>query len=759
MDNLVLERGDQRQELWNGKFALPNASRLMRDIFHFSSETPFTLICFDVVSLRAVNDSYGRKVGGQLLSAIMRWITSLDFGQLYHLGGDAFCLLLTKGDLRTSQEKAKSIYNRFEEAWPIGRNGEVHNLFCAVSIGVISSTILHTPDDIFNAIERILKISFEQKSVAVYNDETNRLLKRRLAMEISLKECTKNNMQGFTVYYQPIVSAITGLWCSIEALCRWTSPLLGEIAPDEFIPIAEQQGIVGTIGEWVLETGVKQCKAWRLDTLEDFFLDVNLSPLQLLDENLDSRILDIINRHDYPRHKLSLEITESTQLNFNTHTLDAITRLTQQNILVALDDFGTGYSSFHTLAYLPVSVLKIEKSFLQNIENDEYLQRLLETMVNLAHASCMKIIVEGVENAAQMKMLMDNRVDFVQGFLFSKPLPPELFEKNLENFYQKKENSIAGEYSRIDSNSLFKSENAYSLPPSLYKALIQCMEILFDTPDINEGINTVLAVIGERLGVNRHVLFLKDRGSHTFTSTHEWCDEATSRHMARFKHIDININTPNFIPLFEKEGMIVSPDISILPKDIYQMFLDIGVKSNIAIPLWRGKELMGYVGLDVCDKRRNWLPEEVLLVHSVCGILANVLEKIYLQDEIGNREEGLSSVLNMMDISIYVSDLDTNEILFANDTLHKNMAATSPLAGKICWVTLYGGNTSRCSFCKLPQLLKNPDDPPVIWEHVNELTGRRYIASDCIIQWEDDKKAHLSYAIDITNFAHAIPKK
>lgn len=752
MDKPIIKMTGQHLDLWDNKYALPNAQCLERDILKLSSETSFTLICYDIVSLRTINDGYGRKVGDMLLLAIRDWILSLNFGQVYRLESDEFGLLLTGTDMETALEKARYIYDRFDESWIIGQDGESRQIFCAISVGVIPSETIHSPSDILNVIERIIKIASRQEEIAVYDEETDRLLKRNLEIEISLKSCVKNNMQGFSIHYQPIVNCITGLWCGIEALCRWSSPSLGDIYPLDFIPIAEQMGLIGAIGEWILEASVKQCKAWRLDAHEDFFLDVNLSPVQLRDKNLDTKILTILKRHDYPSHKLSLEITESAQLNFSNHTLEAVSRLTQQGIPVALDDFGTGYSSFHTLINLPVSVLKTEKAFLNNIENDDYLQRLLETMVSLAHASGMKLTAEGVENTGQMKLLMDHRVDYVQGYLFSKPLPAEELEKKLHNFYYKIENSVAGEYSRIDINTLLNSENAYSLTPSQYKTLIRCMEILFNTPDINDGINAVLAMVGEKLGVNRHVLFLRDPEENTFTNTHEWCDEETKHNLERFSKVDISAATPSFIPLFEREGLIVSPDISVLPTDIYQMFLGIGVRSNIAIPLWRGKALLGYVGLDVCNGRRNWQPEEVLLVHSVCGILANVLDRIYLQDEIVYRQEMLSSVLNNMDIVVYVSDLETDEILFANDTLHKCLQATVPLTGKICWKTIYRDKTSRCSFCKLPQLLESPEAVPFVWEHIHEFTGRRYITYDCIIQWKNNKKAHLEYAIDITSF-------
>ena len=751
MNKPMIIKAEQHLDLWDNKFALPNAQSLECDILKLSSETSFTLICFDIVSLRTINDGYGRKVGDMLLSAVRDWILSLDFGQLYRLESDEFGLLLPGADMETALEKARYIYDRFGESWTVGYNGAERQIFCAASIGIISSKTIQSPSDILNVIERILKIASRQEAIAIYDEETERLLKRNLEIEISLKSCVKNNMQGFGIHYQPIVNCITGLWCGIEALCRWCSPSLGNIYPLEFIPIAEQIGLIGIIGEWILEASVEQCKEWHLDTHEDFFLDINLSPVQLRDKNLDSKILTILKRHDYPSHKLSLEITESAQLNFSNHTLEAVSRLTQQGIPVALDDFGTGYSSFHTLINLPVSVLKTEKAFLNNIENDDYLQRLLEMMVSLAHASGMKLTAEGVENAGQMKLLMDNRVDYVQGYLFSKPLPGVEFEKKLHNFYSKKDNSIAGEYSRIDINTLLNSENAYSLTPSLYRTLIRCMETLFNTPDINDGINAVLAMIGEKLRINRHVLFLRDPGENTFTNTHEWCDEGTPHNMDLFKSIDISIATPSFIPLFEKEGMIVSPDVSILPTDTCQMFLANGIKSNIAIPLWRGKKLIGYVGLDVCTGRRNWLPEEVLMVHSVCGILANVLDRIYLQDEIAYQQEMLNSLLNNKDIIIYMTDLVTDEILFVNDTLHQILQATGPLTGKTCWKALCR-NQTRCEACKLPQLLENPEADPVVREYSHELTGKRYIVYDCIIQWENNKKAHLGYAIDITRF-------
>lgn len=725
MDNSIINV--KHPELWDHKFALRNALCLEQDVANLYSETAFAIICFDIVSLRTINDGYGRKVGDMLLFAIRDWILGLQLGSLYRLESDEFGLLLPGSDADLAMEQAARIYERFEEAWYIKLNDETRQLFCSVSMGVIPSRMLRSPDDILNVIERILINASEQQTIAVYDEDANCRLKRRLEIEISMKDCVKDGMSGFHIDYQPIVNSITGLWCGLEALCRWNAPSLGEIPPVEFIPIAEQQGLIGTIGEWILEAGIKQCKAWQLDTLEDFFLDINVSPIQLMDKNLDAKVINILQRHNYPNHKLSLEITESTQLNFNNHTLDAIARLTQQNIPVALDDFGTGYSSFHSLINLPVSVLKTEKVFLDNIENDEYLQRLLETMVGLAHASGMKMTVEGVETTGQMNILMDNRVDYVQGFLFSKPLSGEELEKKLGNFHTKDEHSIAGEYSRIDINTLFHSEHAYSLPSPLYRTLLRCMQILFNAHDINHGINTVLEIIGRELKADRHVLFLRDMGKNTFTNTHEWCADGIKTRIGRYRNIDLTVATPNFIPLFEHEGMIISPDISLLPEDISRMFKAAGIKSNIAIPLWSGKEMLGYVGLDVLSERRNWLPEEVLMVHSVCAILANVIERVHLQDRIEYREGMLESILNGIDMIVCVSHPATGEIYFAND-----------------------------AFYRYPELEVLPADDSGPARRLDAatlkaLTGKHYIIFDSIIQWQGKGNASLEYAVEINS--------
>ena len=239
---------------WDEKFMLPNALCLEKDISKILPKTAFIFVCLDIVSLRTINDGYGRRVGDMFLFAVGEWISDLDLGQPYHLGGDEFCILLTGDDMETAWKVARYINDRFEKQWEINWNGEDQQIFSAVSIGIIPSKAIHSSDDFLNIIERILKIASKKGEIAVYDEEMNQLLKRRLEIELNLKSCVINDMEGFDVHYQPIVNSITGLWCGIEALCRWTSPLLGVVSPLEFIPVAEQKGLIGTIGEWVLET-------------------------------------------------------------------------------------------------------------------------------------------------------------------------------------------------------------------------------------------------------------------------------------------------------------------------------------------------------------------------------------------------------------------------------------------------------------------------------------------------------------------------
>jgi EAL domain-containing protein (putative c-di-GMP-specific phosphodiesterase class I) len=243
-------------------------------------------------------------------------------------------------------------------------------------------------------------------------------------------------MKGFEVFFQPIVNPSKGMWEGVEALARWTSPEFGRVPPLVFIKMAEQTGLISSIGQWVLDTAISVCARLHLHDVEDFFLDVNLSPLQMSDESLISNALISLRRYGFPGRNLALEITESGTVDDGGYSQTIVERLRALDIKIALDDFGTGYSNFNNLKFMPVSILKTEKRFIDDIVTDEYQQFLLHVLVELAHAAEMKLIAEGVETPEQMKELMKNGADYFQGYLFARPLSAWDLEEYVHKFHE-----------------------------------------------------------------------------------------------------------------------------------------------------------------------------------------------------------------------------------------------------------------------------------------------------------------------------------
>jgi EAL domain-containing protein (putative c-di-GMP-specific phosphodiesterase class I) len=202
-----------------------------------------------------------------------------------------------------------------------------------------------------------------------------------------------------------------------------------------FIHIAEHIGVINKIGYWVLDTAIGICARLGLDRVEGFFLDVNLSSSQMSDETLINKVLLSLQKHRFPAHCLSLEVTESQNLESIGYSHTTIELLRSLDIKVALDDFGTGYSNFNNLRNLPVRILKTEKQFIDNIATDDYQKFLMKVLIDLAHEAEMKLISEGVETVEQMKELLINGADFFQGYLFAEPLSATELAASVDKFF------------------------------------------------------------------------------------------------------------------------------------------------------------------------------------------------------------------------------------------------------------------------------------------------------------------------------------
>jgi EAL domain-containing protein (putative c-di-GMP-specific phosphodiesterase class I) len=248
---------------------------------------------------------------------------------------------------------------------------------------------------------------------------------RRLALETELRLAIER--EEFLLYYQPIVDTESGKTISVEALLRWQHPERGLVSPVEFIPALEDSGLIKEVGEWVLRTACAQCKAWQQrgdDTVPKHVM-VNISARQLLNKDFVDNLSRILKEVDLDTSHLGLEITEGTimeDIEVSSMLLDALKAL---GFHIAIDDFGTGHSSFGRLKRLPIDALKIDRSFIRDIITDVDGAAIVNAIIAMAHTLRLKVVAEGVETTEQLEQLRHYGCDTVQGYLYSKPVPPE----------------------------------------------------------------------------------------------------------------------------------------------------------------------------------------------------------------------------------------------------------------------------------------------------------------------------------------------
>ncbi|MCL2030521.1 MAG: EAL domain-containing protein [Oscillospiraceae bacterium] len=724
---------------------LPNGLKLERDVREAAVKP--ALVVLDAISLREMNEVFGREMGDKLLEAIRDDIVLLNTYEftLYHVSGGKFCAAMTG---RTPEELAglaDALAARFKKTWSLRIGKNRLNILCDHVICVFPSEFTGDDETLLVMIERTLKSAKinDVGKVVFYNARMDEEFKQRRRFEFSIKRCVANGMEGFDVYYQAVADPVTGIWCGLEALCRWNSPELGPVPPTIFIPETERLDLIGTIGLWVLETAVRKCKEWGLDQYRKFILDVNVSANQFADALLAPKIIKILRDYDYPGEKLCLEITESTQFTFSGLSLLTIERIKAERVLVALDDFGTGYSAFNKLKEMPIDIVKVERIFVSGIEQDSYLRYLFRAMAELAHVSNMKIVAEGVETLEQMGILLKSGADYLQGYLFSKPTAPAEMEAMLSRFRETDESFNMIRKQKVDLSALFQMETDYAFSPALHRLLNQCTHILLHHKDIDLALQEVLELVGTHMDVSRTYAFHYD-GENFYTNTHEWCADGISPQ----KDILVRVRAPDsLLTALSQDGILLSSDISALPADVAEEFTRQGIKSVAIIPLWDGNVLTGFIGFDDCLHHRDWRAEEILMLHNLCTIVASVMNRLRIRRESSRRMDILSDVLNHANMVVYVSAIDTGEILFANH--YTNRLFGRDLTGEICWEA-FQNRKEKCRFCKIGELLENPDVRECVWEHRNPVTAACYKVYDSLIPWMNGETVHLEYAVELS---------
>lgn len=732
---------------------LPNGLKLQRDLKEGSGGDRY-LVCFDVGALRRVNAAYSRATGDLLLHTIVQWTLRQGFGQdeLYRIGGDEFVLYFQTGSDETAMAAAQAILERFGKAWGLHLGGQQITVLCRVSVAAINLRPGIERTEVLTLVERMLDESKARNGIVLYNEEMDRANRAHVRLEMSLKNCVQNGMQGFDVHFQPIVEPAAGTWKGLEALCRWTDPETGDaVQPTVFIKEAEQLGLIREIGLFVLERAIGCCKEWRLDQVPGFFVSVNLSPDQVMDEQFADRVSGLLRAYDFPGENLALEVTESTEFTFNAYSLKVIDSLRFRGVRFFLDDFGTGYSSFNNLKNLPVSVLKTEHDFIGGIEEDNYMQYFFYSMAELAHAADMRLIAEGVETAAQLAIILKNGADFVQGFYFSKPLPADQVAENLAKFTQVDPGFYRLNNARL-TQKIFSGKDAYLISPKLFRLLNESMQTLLRQVDTDKAFDEVLALVGRHFEVARTYVFLRQEGDG-YVGTHEWCAPGAPSLRDALGAGDIGAVSPSWLPALLEDQMIVASDLTLLPGDIRALLEPQHIRAVAVLPMMDGEELIGFVGFD--DSRfREWLPEEIALLSNLCMVMAGTLKRQRLQQQLYQTDLRFSDVLNSMSVGVVVTDPQTHEIMWKNKAIDELYALPKAPEGNKCHQVLHG-RQEPCEFCKVPRLLQSRHARQISWEYYNKRTNRYFMMSDSLVRWGGQRKMHLQYAVDITEIKAA----
>ncbi len=394
---------------------------------------PLALFFLDIDRFKLINDSYGHEAGDALLRQIAdrlrRSLRRSDF--VARLGGDEFAVLAEElesvDDARVIAEKILSALTA-----PLPFHGI--DVYATVSIGIAAypgpagKTVDHLltgADVAMYRAKRGERNNFEMFEASMLEATTE-----RLRLESDLHNALKQ--QQFLLHYQPQVSGATGQVIGVEALVRWRHPTQGMIAPSEFIPIAEDIGLIGQIGDWVLETAAKQLKVWQLSGL-DLRMAVNISSAQFRIGQLGKRVAEVLEQVQLPPRSLELELTESMLVEDVRTTNDLLRELKALNVRIAVDDFGTGYSSLAYLRRFPLDVLKIDRSFVDGLGKESNDEAIATAIISLSRALGLEVVAEGVETAQQFRFLKEHGCDIIQGYLFSKPLPVEQVDAFVRN--------------------------------------------------------------------------------------------------------------------------------------------------------------------------------------------------------------------------------------------------------------------------------------------------------------------------------------
>ncbi len=431
---------------------LPNrqlfTDRLTTCLENMKRQKGYAAVLFiDIDDFKHINGIHGHNIGDSLLKEIGIRINNsirdndsvsrqnrnkVEPSSFSRISGDEFVILIS--NMRAPQDAA-IVIQRLMEAMSQPFQLKDHEILITMSIGVAicpgdgqdAATIVKNADTaMYNAKKK------GGDNYQFYTESIHEIIQNRLMIENDLKNALENN--ELQLHYQPRINGHTGVISSVEAHIRWNRSGKGLVSPAEFIPVAEDTGLIIPIGEWILKTACSQNLAWQKSGLPPMTVSVNISSTQFQQENFRDTILTALEYSSLDPQYLELEFTENILMKNVNINIDIMKQLSELGIRISIDDFGTGYSSFKHLKHFPVDVLKIDKSFINEINNNANDLAIVSAIILMAHSLNLTVVAEGVEIREQLDLLLDNKCDEIQGYYYSRPLPANEFTDLVKKF-------------------------------------------------------------------------------------------------------------------------------------------------------------------------------------------------------------------------------------------------------------------------------------------------------------------------------------
>ncbi len=415
----------QQEQHYDSLTGLLKLSHFLQTSRHLGARKA-SLLLVDLQHFREINDRFGIRVADRLLSQVVRRLQRLAPPQslLCRVAADDFALLLPELPL-SLDAWSRNLQQELMTPYQV----EEHRIQIPVFLGIAHGKAKDAERLLSHAEAALAQGKRQQQHCTLFDPALDAKLKRRQLIAAQLPLAIKS--AELTAVYQPIICTHSNRLHGAELLCRWPHPEFGMISPDEFIPLAEELGLIGQLGQLMLELGCAQLARWQV-AAPDLVLSINLSPLQFRDPELCPQIFDCIARHGLAPWQLELEITEGVLMENADEIESNLASLIEAGFQLAIDDFGTGYCSLAYLPRLQVATLKLDKSFTQGLATNQATTAIVRSVIGLGHELGIKITAEGVETPEQQAWLVQVGCDRLQGYLFSRPLPPADFARSYQ---------------------------------------------------------------------------------------------------------------------------------------------------------------------------------------------------------------------------------------------------------------------------------------------------------------------------------------